>query len=188
MRLCSLLPLLTALSTAHAAFRGFNLAGHLASGACRTQSDWQLAFERLATLPGSFKNVRLYASGDCDTLANAIPAALNTNTKLLVGVWTQDAAHFEAEKQALLNAVLEYGSEWMLAVSVGSEDLYREETSAEELVRQIWDVRGMLGSVGAGAVRIGHVDTWTAWVDLKNRAVVEASDFIGNDAYSYFEG
>lgn len=175
-------------TTAHAAgLKGFNLAAHLASGACRTTNDWQLAFERLATLPGSFKNVRLYASGDCNTLANAVPAAKRTGTKLLVGVWTQDAAHFESEKQALLNAVQQHGSDWILAVSVGSEDLYREETTAEHLAQQIWDVRGMLWSVGASPT-IGHVDTWTAWVDPKNKAVIDAVDWLGNDAYAYFEG
>jgi hypothetical protein len=31
-------------------------------------------------------------------------------------------------------------------------------------------------------------DTWTAWVDSANTAVIEASDFLGNDAYAYFQG
>ena len=187
MKLSSIIALGAAVSSANAAFKGFNLAGHLASGACRTENDWKLAFERLQTLPGGFPNVRLYASGDCDTLKNAVPAAKRTGTKLLVGVWTQDAAHFESEKQALLEAVQQHGSDWMLAVSVGSEDLYREETDANYLAQQIWDVRGMLWSVGASPA-IGHVDTWTAWVDPKNAPVIEACDFLGNDAYSYFEG
>jgi exo-beta-1,3-glucanase (GH17 family) len=187
MRLSSILSLAAAISSASAAFRGFNLAGHLAGGQCRSENDWQLAFERLATLPGGFENVRLYASGDCNTLENAVPAAIRTGTKLLVGVWTQDAAHFDSEKQALLRAVQEYGSEWILAVSVGSEDLYRKETDPNYLAQQIWDVRGMLWSVGASPT-IGHVDTWTAWVDPNNKPVIDAVDWLGNDAYAYFEG
>lgn len=187
MKFSSALALGAALTGVDAALKGFNLAGHLASGQCRTENDWQLAFERLATLPGGFKNVRLYASGDCDTLKNAVPAAIRTGTKLLVGVWTQPAAKFENEKQALLQAISQYGHDWMSAVSVGSEDLYREETDANLLAQQIWDVRGMLWSVGASP-SIGHVDTWTAWVDPANKAVIDAVDFLGNDAYSYFEG
>lgn len=34
---------------------------------------------------------------------------------------------------------------------------------------------------------IGHVDTWTAWVNSSNNAVAAASDFIGMDAYPYFQ-
>lgn len=187
MKFASILALGATLSGVNAALKGFNLAGHLASGACRTENDWQLAFERLQSLPGGFPNVRLYASGDCDTLKNAVPAAKRTGTKLLVGVWTQDAAHFESEKQALLQAVQQHGQDWIVAVSVGSEDLYREETDPNYLAQQIWDVRGMLWSVGASPT-IGHVDTWTAWVDPANKPVIDAVDWIGNDAYSYFEG
>lgn len=34
---------------------------------------------------------------------------------------------------------------------------------------------------------VGHVDTWTAWVNGSNQAVIDASDFIGMDAYPYFQ-
>lgn len=35
--------------------------------------------------------------------------------------------------------------------------------------------------------QVGHVDTWTAWVDSKNDAVTKACDFVGLDAYPYFQ-
>ena len=41
----------------------------------------------------------------------------------------------------------------------------------------------MLGTVGAGKVQVGHVDTWTAWVDPANKAVIKACDFVGTDGY-----
>ena len=34
---------------------------------------------------------------------------------------------------------------------------------------------------------IGHVDTWTAWVNGSNQAVIDACDWIGMDAYPYFQ-
>ena len=150
-----------AVSSAQAAFRGFNLGSKLASGECRSENDWQLAFERLQTLPGGFPNVRLYAASDCNALANAVPAAVSTGTKLLVGIWTEDDTHFETEKQALLDAISAHGHDWILAVSVGSEDLYRNETDPNYLAQKIYDVRGMIQSVGAD-YPVGHVDTWTA--------------------------
>lgn len=169
-------------------FRGFNIGANLASGACRTESDWEFAFNKIASYPGNFKSARLYASSDCNTLANAVPAALKTGTTLLVGIWTEDSTHYNAEKQALLEAIQQYGHDWILAVSVGSEDLYRGDTDANTLASQINDVRGMLWGLGASSKSVGHVDTWTAWVDGANTAVIEAVDWLGNDAYPYFQG
>jgi glucan endo-1,3-beta-D-glucosidase len=42
--------------------------------------------------------------------------------------------------------------------------------------------------MGASSKTIGHVDTWTAWIDPANSAVIQAVDWLGNDAYAYFEG
>ena len=141
----------------------------------------------MASLPGGFTSARLYASSDCDTLANAVPAALATGTTLLVGVWTEDSTHYAAEKQALLQAVQQYGSSWIISVSVGSEDLYRGDTDASTLASQINDVRGMMWGLGASDIEIGHVDTWTAWANSSNVAVIEACDFLGLDSYPYFQ-
>lgn len=180
-----LLPLLP-LTTAY--WTGFNLGANLPTGPCKSQADWTKDFNVLRSLPGSFTSARLYASSDCNTLANAVPAALATGTKLLVGVWTEDGNHFGAEKAALQAAIQQHGHEWIVAVSVGSEDLYRKETSASTLAGQIYDVRGMLGALGAGGVQVGHVDTWTAWVDSANAAVIQACDFVGTDGYPYWQG
>lgn len=184
----TLFTLAAAMTGTNAFYQGFNIGANLASGACRTESDWEFAFNKMASFPGEFRNARLFASSDCNTLASAVPAAIKTGTKLLVGVWTQDDAHFDAEKQALLQAVQQYGKDWILAVSVGSEDLYRAETTADVLASKINDVRGMMWSVGASDKSIGHVDTWTAWVDGANTAVIEAVDWLGNDLYPYWQG
>lgn len=188
MRFSTFVTAAAAVSSSQALFSGFNIGANLPSGACRSTADWEFAFNKIASFPGSFKNVRLFASSDCNTLANAVPAALRTGTKLLVGIWTEDGNHYNAEKQALLNAISQYGKDWILAVSVGSEDLYRGDTDANTLAQQIYDVRGMLWSVGASDKSVGHVDTWTAWVNNANKPVIDAVDWIGNDAYPYWQG
>ncbi|KAL1638720.1 hypothetical protein SLS58_008643 [Diplodia intermedia] len=175
-------------SQAH--LKGFNVAAKNPDGSCKTQTDWETAFGHLQALPvssGPFNQVRVFASSDCDTLARAVPAALATDTRILAGVWAEDEAHFEAEKQALLAAILAHGGGWITAISVGSEDLYRKEADPQRLAMQIYDVRGMVRSVGVGAA-VGHVDTWTAWVDPANEPVVTAVDFVGCDAYPYWQG
>src|ERR1700755_1797672 len=119
MRTASILAFAAAaVSSANAYFFGFNLGAQV-NGHCRSEAEWEFAFNKLASFPGNTKSVRLYASSDCNTLANAVPAALKTGTQLLVGIWTQDDAHFEAEKQALLDAIQQHGHDWILAVSVG---------------------------------------------------------------------
>ena len=71
---------------------------------------------------------------------------------------------------------------------MGSEDLYRYDTSPSALAQQIYDVRGMLTTVPAQGVLVGHVDTWTAWVNGSNAEVITASDFVGTDGYPYWQG
>lgn len=175
-----------ALPLTQAFHQGFNVAANNPDGSCKTTAQWTQAFNKLKSLSQHFTNVRLYASSDCNTLEYAVPAALTTGTKILVGVWAEDATHYSAEKQALLSAIEAHGVDWILAVSVGSEDLYRGDTTAATLANQIKDVRGMLRAMG-GAQKVGHVDTWTAWVDGANEAVVDACDFLGMDGYPYFQ-
>ncbi|TVY33757.1 putative glucan endo-1,3-beta-glucosidase [Lachnellula occidentalis] len=183
------LALAAMLTGANAYWKGFNVQANLADGTCKSQSDWENDFNKMKSLPGGFTSMRVFASSDCNTLANAVPAAIATGGQILVGVWTEDTAHYDAEKAALLAAVQQHGFGWIVAVSVGSEDLYRGDTTASTLAGQINDVRSMLSTVSGytTAIQVGHVDTWTAWVDSANTAVIVASDFIGSDAYPYFQ-
>lgn len=89
--LSSTLALFTAITGTAAYWKGFNIGANNLDGSCKSQADWTKAFQRQQALPGDFTSVRLYASSDCNTLANAIPAALATNTKLLVGVWVRSS-------------------------------------------------------------------------------------------------
>ncbi|KAF2716296.1 glycoside hydrolase family 17 protein [Polychaeton citri CBS 116435] len=187
MRLSTTLTTLAAVAgSANAYWKGFNVGANNPDGSCKTTAQWQTAFNKLKGLPGYFTSARLYASSDCNTLANAVPAAISTGTQLLVGIWAEDDTHYNNEKQALLNAIAAHGTGWILAISVGSEDLYRKDTSASKLAQQIYDVRGMVRAKGYNG-EVGHVDTWTAWVDSGNDDVIKASDFIGMDGYPYWQ-
>lgn len=167
-------------------WKGFNIGANNPDGSCKTTAQWADAFNKLKGLPQHITSVRLYASSDCNTLANAVPAAKSTGIQILVGVWAEDANHFEAEKQALLNAISAHGKDWIIAITVGSEDLYRKDSNPQTLANRIYDVKGMVRSVGVQA-EVGHVDTWNAWVDGANEVVIKASDFIGMDGYPYFQ-
>jgi exo-beta-1,3-glucanase (GH17 family) len=149
------------LSPVTAYFKGLNFGATLPNGQCRSQSDYLREFQAMRP---TFDTVRLFASSDCNQLMSAVPAALATGVKILVGVWTQDDAHFGNEKGALLNVLGKFPNwqAWMAGISVGSEDLYRKEAPAATIAQKIYDVRGMVNAKGVSAP-VGHVDTWTAW-------------------------
>lgn len=167
----------------HAFWKGFNVAAQNPDGSCKTKLDWEIAFRKLQDLPQGITSVRLYASSDCNTLENAVPAAIATGMQILVGIWTEDGNHYEEEKTALQAAINTHGIDWIIAISVGSEDLYRGDTDASALAGQISDVRSMIKAMGHEEVEIGHVDTPNAWLDSRNKDVIVASDFIGVDSY-----
>lgn len=114
-----------------------------------------------------------------------------TLTKVLAGVWAFEGnGHFDREKNALNDVISEQGCDWLAAVSVGSEDLYREDIPASRLAEQIHDVRGMVRQHGGtcSTIPVTHTDTWTAWVNGANAPVIEASDVIISNAFPYWQG
>lgn len=112
------------------------------------------------------------------------------------------SATISDEIDALNSAIATYGSSFTSLVdgiSVGSEDLYRVTAtslmndpdsvgaSPSDIVNYISEVRKAIAGTALSGAKIGHVDTWTAWVNSSNSAVAEACDWIGMDAYPYFQ-
>ncbi len=86
----------------------------------------------------------------------------------------------------------------VIGISVGSEDLYRISPIGIEnlsnpgegpdvVVSRINAIRSLISGTALQGKPVGHVDTWTAYVNASNSAVIEACDFIGMDAYPYFQ-
>lgn len=187
-----LLPFLTSLliPAALAFHNGYNIKSYTADGStCKNRSDWEDAFAAVRSLPNGIDTARLFYASECDSLANAVPAALATGMQILVGLDDSDD-QFPAEKGALIAAVRKHGWDWLAAVSVGSESLYRGAIAPQDLAGKIEDVRGMvrkLPGYPGTAVEVGHVDTTNAWFDSANDAVMVACDFIAVDIYPYFQ-
>ncbi|EGX45311.1 hypothetical protein TWF569_009025 [Orbilia oligospora] len=170
-------------------YKGFSMGANKADGGCKTQTDWRIDFQTIKGWGKGFNAARLYASSDCNTIMRAAAAARSTGFKILVGVWATDDGHFNAEKQALEAAIRTHGWDWIAAVSVGSEDLYRKDISPQKLAGQIYDVRGMVRSLTRNAnIPVGHTDTWTAWVDGANDVVTRASDVVITNGFPYWQG
>jgi glucan endo-1,3-beta-D-glucosidase len=118
------------LSTANAAIKGFNYGANFNNDQGKTQVDFEYEFNAAKTLPGTngWTSARLYTMiqhKTQNTIIEAIPAAINTQTTLLLGMWASAGqANFDNEITALKAAVAQYGTAFtdlVEGISVGSE-------------------------------------------------------------------
>lgn len=202
----SLLTMAAAAGSASAAFQGFNYGSTFTDGSVKAQADFENEFNTAAGLEGTdgaFTSARLYTmiqGGTPNQPISAIPAAIKTKTSLLFGLWASGDG-FANEIAALKNTAEQYCDQLddlVAGISVGSEDLYRisptgiaanENPGAnpDVLVDYIKQTREAIKGTCLESVPIGHVDTWTAYANGSNNAVIEACDWLGMDAYPYFE-
>jgi glucan endo-1,3-beta-D-glucosidase len=198
---------LFSLVAAQKAYLGFNSGATLDTRAAKKKADFEQEFKTAQGLvgsPGLFNSVRLYTNIQAytdDTPIEAFQAAIDTNTTMLLGIWTSGTTTIEKELSALNKAITQYGQKFadlVIGLSVGSEDLYRVSESgirnkagvgqdAETMVNFIKQVRDTLSKTSLSRVPIGHVDTWSSWSNTSNSAVVDAVDFLGTDLYAYYE-
>ncbi|OKL56399.1 hypothetical protein UA08_08074 [Talaromyces atroroseus] len=194
-----------AVSPAAAAYKGFNYGATNDDGSARQQSDFEAQFETAKGLVGAedFTSARLYTMVQGDTTntpISAIPAAIAQNVTLLLGLWASGDT-FDNEVAALQSAISTYGDELgslVVGISVGSEDLYRNSVAGIEadagigknpstIVDDIKTVRSTISGTALDGVPVGHVDTWTAWANSSNSAVIDVVDWLGLDAYPFFQ-
>ena len=186
---------------------GFNSGATFPDHKAKKQKDFKKEFETAAKLhgsPGAFTSVRLYtmiqAYTDTDIL-EAIPAAIETKTTMLLGLWCSGKGGIDNELKALKKAIDKHGNDikdLVVGISVGSEDLYRISESGiendsdvgrtpDEIVGYIKDVRDAIDGTVLSSKPVGHVDAWSAWSNSSNSDVIDAVDFLGVDLYPYYE-
>lgn len=186
---------------------GFNAGATDDTGKVKTQADFEKEFKTAKGLqgaPGNFTTIRLYSniqSGTENTPIAAFPAAIATQTKLLLGVWASGTDNIDNELSALQAAIKQYGSkltDLVVGISIGSEDLYRVSepgirnksgvgNNAETIVKFIKDTRKKLEGTALAKIKVTHVDTWTAWVNTSNKAVIDNVDFLAVNAFPFYE-
>jgi glucan endo-1,3-beta-D-glucosidase len=195
------------LSTANAAIKGFNYGANFGNDQAKKEVDFEYEFSAAKNLPGTngWTSARLYTMiqhGTQNTVIEAIQAAINTKTTLLLGMWASAGqANFDNEISALKAAIAQYGTAFtdlVEGISVGSEDLYRitptgiENKSGagaqpQELINYVQQTRAAISGTSMAGKPIGHVDTWTVYVNGSNNAFISSLDFLGMDAYPYFQ-
>ncbi|KAK4227791.1 glycoside hydrolase superfamily [Podospora fimiseda] len=188
-------------------YLGFNSGSTLADRSAKFKADFLAEFntaQKLQGAPGKFNAVRLYTNIQAyskDDPIQAFEAAIETKTKILLGIWTSGTDSISNELSALKKAITKYGKDFtdlVIGMSVGSEDLYRNsETGVKNeagigaepdvLVKFINDYKKSVAGTALASVPVGHVDTWDAFVNGTNKKVIDALDWVGVDEYPYYE-
>lgn len=193
-------------ATALAAQKGFNYGATFSDGSIKHQSDFENEFNSAKNLVGqSFTSARLYTmiQGDNNGVISAIPAAISTQTTLLLGLWASAGQdQFNAEVQHLTDAINQYGTAFtdlVVGISVGSEDVYRTTdlgiasnagpgATPDTLIGYVNQVRSAIAGTSLSGKPVGHVDTYNTWTNTTYTAgLTGAVDFLGIDAYPYYE-
>jgi glucan endo-1,3-beta-D-glucosidase len=198
---------LVAVAAASENYLGFNSGALKDDNSAKFKADWVQEFttaQNLVNAPGTFNAVRLYTniqSYSTDTYIEAFDAAVETKTKVLLGIWTSGTSSIDNELNALQSALDKHGSDLadlIIGISIGSEDLYRNSVTGvtnksgvganpDVIVNFINTYKTKFGSSLIKDAPIGHVDTWDAWTNSSNNAVLDAVDWIGVDEYPYYE-
>ncbi|KKF93951.1 putative glucan endo-1 3-beta-glucosidase eglC [Ceratocystis platani] len=197
-----------AMAAVASAHTGFNYGALNQDGSVKSQNDFEADFKAASSLEGTdgkFNSARLYTmvqGGTDSDIISAIPAAVKTDTTLLLGLWASAGEEqFKKELTALKSAIDTYGDklkDLVVGISIGSEDLYRLTPESKKstpnpgaepdtLVGYVKEVRDLIKGTALEGAKLGHVDTWTAWVNGSNSAVVDAVDWLGFDGYPYFQ-
>lgn len=188
-------------------YLGFNSGATLADRSAKFKADFKAEFETAAKLnnsPGKFNSVRLYTNIQAyseEEPIEAFDAAVETKTNVLLGVWASGTDNIDKEIRALKKAIEKHGddlTDLIIGVTIGSEDLYRvSETgiknesgvgnSPKAITDFIKDWRDAFGKGALAGVPVGHADTWDAWGNSTNKAVIDAVDFVAVHEYPYYE-
>ncbi|KAI0102265.1 glycoside hydrolase superfamily [Nemania sp. FL0031] len=199
---------LASLVSASENYLGFNSGAMKTDNSAKFKSDFLAEFntaQGLKGAPGKFDAVRLYTNIQAYSTSDpiqAFDAAVETKTKILLGLWTSGTDSIDNEMTALKSALKTFGkdlADLIIGVSIGSEDLYRVSVTGlkndpdgvgagpDVITKFIKEFKSNFADSDIASVPIGHVDTWDAWTNGTNKAVIDAVDWIGVDEYPYYE-
>lgn len=161
------------------------------NGNCKTVDEFKSDLE---VIKGSSSIIKTYAVSDCNTLQNLGPAAEAEGFQIMLGIWPNDDAHFEEEKQALQQYLTQISTSTIKIFLVGSEALYREDLTADQLSEKINEIKDLVKNIkdkdgnSYSGIPVGTVDSWNVLVDGGSKPAIETADVVYANAFSYWQG
>jgi len=186
MRLSTITPIALALAPAvvsAAGTLGFALGTKNADGSCKAQSDYEADFDAIAA-SSTATIVRGYAASDCNSAQNILPAAKTKGFKVVLGIWPDTDATYNADLSAVQKYAPSYADQ-VYAITVGSETMYRGNFTGAQLLAKMTATKTALG----GKFRIGTADSWNKFADGTADAVIQGNpDLLFINAFGFWQG
>ncbi|KAJ2617687.1 hypothetical protein H4S08_000195 [Coemansia sp. RSA 1365] len=110
----------------------------------------------------------------------------NTDWKVELGLWVNNNdAVYEADKQELLRLTRYFDfKKQVSAVVVGSEAVYRQEQTAEQLAAKVREIKSELVRIGLGNIPVTTSETWPSYF----QPLIDAVDFVNMHGFPFWEG
>ncbi|KAI9670559.1 MAG: glycoside hydrolase 3 protein [Alyxoria varia] len=161
---------------------GWALGTKHADGSCKYTADYEADFRAIKKESGSTL-VRGYSADDCNFAQQILPAAKNTGTKVVLGVWPDVQESFRKDTDAIKKHLPGYEAQ-VHGITVGSETLYRGNFTGQELLTKINQVKAMFPDVA-----VGTADSWNKYADGTANAVIEGGvDLLYINAFAFWQG
>ncbi|KAJ2163002.1 glycoside hydrolase 3 protein [Coemansia sp. RSA 552] len=164
-------------------FFGLNYNPKRQDGSCPNVYQVQ---DDLKVLRPYTSRLRIYSVNDCNQGEPVLRAMENTDWTVQLGLWVnKDDAVYEADKQELLRlaGVFDFKKQ-VSAVVVGSEAVYRQEQTAEQLAAKVREVRSELAKVGLQSIPVTTSETWPSY----HQPLIDAVDFVNMHGFPFWEG
>ncbi|GME79205.1 unnamed protein product [Ambrosiozyma monospora] len=176
MKLTSFLILTSAVSLVSALGQlGFDLGVRITETECKEASDYEDDLDAIS--PYGVSTLKVFSASDCDTLEILGPIAEEHRFTISLGLWPSPPDKFEAEIAALEEFLPTIRKATIKSFLVGSESIYRGDTTPEELADLINEVRDVVKDIKdkEGAtfddIPVGTVDTWNSLTNVSNAAL-----------------
>jgi glucan 1,3-beta-glucosidase len=144
---------------------------------CKTTQDFISDLNTIKNQTGS-SVVRIYTTSDCDAFKTLLPALKETGTKVVAGLWCTPPDHYNDEIKAVTDNLAEYKDQ-VLALTVGSEHLYRKELTGDQLAALIKRMQDEVKNLNLGTdMPVGFADSWNLVADGTANPAIQQSDIV----------
>ncbi|KAJ1660534.1 glycoside hydrolase 3 protein [Dispira simplex] len=162
---------------------GINYNVRRADGNCPTLEEVKAD---LATLSTVTKNLRVYSNVDCNQGELMLQAVQDTDYKVLLGMWVGSAAEPVAVEMTMLETLAQkypkQFKQYVSAVIVGSEAVYRKDVTEDVLVGYINQARTILRKHQLDT-SVSTAETYDKWTG----GLVDAVDYVTMNAFPFWE-
>ncbi|KAJ2082866.1 glycoside hydrolase 3 protein [Coemansia sp. RSA 988] len=183
MKLTCALALFATFAHGASHFNGLNYNPKRPDGTCPNVYQVQ---DDLKILRPYTNKLRIYSVKDCNQGEPVLRAIENTDWTVQLGLWVnKNDAVYEADKQELLRLTKFFDfKKQVSAVVVGSEAVYRQEQTAEQLAAKVREIKSELVKVGLGSIPVTTSETWPSYF----QPLIDAVDFVNMHGFPFWEG